>query len=374
GYGCMRFPRKNGRIDEKRTEEQIITAIEEGVNYFDTAYTYPGSEKVLGKILKKGYRTKVKIATKIPIPSLKNQKDIYKIFEEQLKRLQTDYIDYYLIHNICTIDDWEFLESIGIIDFIKAEKEKCRIINIGFSFHGNIVNFKKVIDSYDWDFCMIQYNYLDEQYQAGSEGLEYAQSKGIGIIAMEPLRGGMLVDKLPQEAMNIIENFKVKRTPAEWALRWVGDNPNISVVLSGMNNEDNIKENIKIFSDCTPNSLNEEEKDMLHSVKEIFQRKIKINCTNCGYCLPCPRNVDIPLCFSNYNDKMMFGQITSTVSYLIATMNNNSAASNCTNCGVCAKKCPQNIAISKELKSVDSEFNKWYYRAISKIVMKVMFR
>ncbi|MDR3063398.1 MAG: aldo/keto reductase, partial [Methanobrevibacter sp.] len=207
GYGCMRFPRKNGMLDEDRSEKQVISAIEKGVNYFDTAYLYPGNEKLLGKILSKGYRDKVKIATKIPIPAIKNKDKILKIFKTQLKRLQTNYIDYYLIHSLSTFEEWEKLKEIGIISFVKKEQEAKRIINFGFSYHGNLVNFKKIVDDYDWDFCMIQYNYIDENYQAGKKGLDYAASKGLGIIAMEPLRGGLLVDKLPKKAQNIINNF-----------------------------------------------------------------------------------------------------------------------------------------------------------------------
>ncbi|MGL4669877.1 MAG: aldo/keto reductase [Methanobacteriaceae archaeon] len=378
GYGCMRFPRRGGMIDEKRARKQVISAIENGVNYFDTAYIYPGSEKVLGNILKDGYRERVKIATKMPILSIKKSQDLNEIFEKQLERLQTDYIDYYLFHNLSTYAEWEFLKSVCVLDFIKTEKEKGRIINIGFSFHGNIVSFKEIIDSYDWDFCMIQYNFIDEGYQAGTKGLEYAASRGIGIIAMEPLRGGMLANKLPKEANELINNFTPKITAAEWAFRWLGDNPNINVVLSGMNREEDIEENINIFSNCSPNSLSDDEKNMLGAVKEIIHRKIKVNCTSCGYCLPCPKNVNIPKCFSAYNDKMIFdsliGKIQGTMMYLFEDLNHNSGARNCTKCGVCEKKCPQDIAIMDELENVDKELDKWYFRAIAKVAIKVMYR
>jgi predicted aldo/keto reductase-like oxidoreductase len=372
GYGCMRYPRKNGRINEERTEKQIITAIKNGVNYFDTAYMYPGSEKVLGRILAKGYRDKVKIATKMPIFSIKNKADMVKIFEKQLKRLKTNHIDYYYIHNLIDYENWENLKKIGVLSFIKEEKEKGRIINIGFSFHGNLLNFKKIVDDYNWDSCMIQYNYLDENYQAGKDGLNYASSKGLGIIAMEPLRGGMLVNKLPKLAKKLIDEFKIKKSPAEWAFRWVADNPNIHVVLSGMNNEEDIKENISIFSQYQENSLNEDEKYLLKSLKEEFYKKVKIDCTSCGYCLPCPNKVDIPLCFSSYNDKSIFGGFMPIMSYLMGAMSNNSFASNCTQCKLCEKKCPQHISIMKELKNVASEFEKWYLKIVARIVMVVI--
>ena len=373
GFGCMRYPRKNGRVDFERTKKQIISAIEGGINYFDTAYMYPRSEEVLGRILKEKYRNKVKIATKLRLLNLKSREDINKIFEKQLKRLQTDYIDYYMLHNL-QAEDWDNLKSIGVLSFIKEEQDKGRIINIGFSFHGNVLNFKKLVDAYSWDFCMIQYNYLDENYQAGIEGLEYARSKSLGIIAMEPLRGGMLVNKLPESAKKIIENFNIKKSPAEWALRWLWDNPNIHVVLSGMNDEENIKENIAIASEVKAGSLTNEEKEMINKVKEEFHKQIKIDCTACGYCLPCPNGVDIPMAFSALNDKSIFGGLQVSIQYLMAVMDNDSLASKCTECGVCEKKCPQDIAIMDNLKLSKSTFEKWYLKLMTNIVKTVMAR
>lgn len=374
GYGCMRFPRKNGVTDYKRTEKQIMTAIEGGVNYFDVAYLYPGSEETLGKILKNNnVREKVKIADKMPAPSAKNREKMDEIFEKQLSRLQTDYIDYYMIHNLIKFEEWEMLKENGILKFVDEEKKKGRIINFGFSFHGNLHVFKKIIDDYDWEFSMIQYNYVDENYQAGREGLEYAASKDIGVIIMEPLRGGMLVDKLPKSAQKYIEDFDIQRSPGEWALRWVWNHPAVKVVLSGMNKEENIEENIKAASESLPNSLTCEEKEMLEKVKEEFKRKIKVECTNCAYCMPCPHGVDIPTCFSSYNDKSMFGGFKPQVMYVFAT-GDESAAYKCTECGVCEKKCPQEIAIIDELKNVNKSMDHWYYRALGKVVKFFMYR
>ncbi|KZX15240.1 L-glyceraldehyde 3-phosphate reductase [Methanobrevibacter cuticularis] len=366
GFGCMRYPRKNGRIDFERTKKQIISAIDNGINYFDTAYMYPGSEEVLGKILSEGYREKVKIATKLLMIVIKTREDMDKMFEKQLKRLQTDYIDYYMLHSI-NLEQWENLKDNGLIEFIEEEQNKGRILNIGFSFHGNVFDFKKLVDDYDWDFCMIQYNYLDENYQAGKEGLDYASSKGLGIIAMEPLRGGMLVDKLPDSAKKIIENFHIKKTPAEWALRWLWDNPNINVVLSGMNREKDVAENIAIASNVQPNSLKDDEKEMINEVKEEFKNRIKIDCTACGYCLPCPHGVDIPMAFSSLNDKAIFGGMKSNIQYLMTTTENDSLASKCNECGICEKKCPQNIAIVEELKIANSDLEKWYLKIVLRI-------
>ncbi|MBF4468374.1 MAG: aldo/keto reductase [Methanobrevibacter arboriphilus] len=374
GYGCMRFPKKNRAIDYEKTEKQIITAIEKGVNYFDTAYLYPKSEETLGKILKSNNcREKVKIATKMPVQTIKSREKMDEIFENQLKRLKTDYIDYYLIHNLIKFEEWEHLKNFGILNFINSEKKKGRLINFGFSFHGNLHEFKKIIDDYNWEVCMIQYNYIDEYYQAGTEGLDYAASKNIGVIAMEPLRGGMLVEKLPKKAKKIIENFNVKRSPGEWGLRWVWDNPAIKVVLSGMNDYKIIEENINAASESSPNSLSLKEKQMLEKVREEFKSKIKVECTNCAYCMPCPQGVDIPTCFSSYNDKSMFGGFKPQVMYVNAT-EDKSAAYKCTQCGVCEKKCPQEIAIIEELKNVSNSMDKWYYRLLGKIVKLIIYR
>ncbi|MDR2966988.1 MAG: aldo/keto reductase [Methanobacteriaceae archaeon] len=374
GYGCMRYPKKNGLIDYKRTEKQIMTAIDSGVNYFDTAYLYPGSEKTLGKILKNNdCREKVKIADKMPAPTARDRKKMDEIFEEQLDRLQTDYIDYYMIHNLIKFEDWEKLKKNGILEFVNEEKEKGRIINFGFSFHGNLHNFKKIIDDFDWEFTLVQYNYIDENYQAGTEGVEYAASKGIGVIIMEPLRGGMLVDKLPKNAKKHIEIFDIKCSPGEWAFRWVWDNPDVKVVLSGMNEEEHIEENIKAASNAFPNSLSMEEKEMLEKVKEEFKSKIKVDCTNCAYCMPCPHNVDIPTCFSSYNDKSIFGGFRPLGMYVNAT-EDKSAAYKCRECGICEEKCPQEIAIVDELKNVSKSMDHWYYRAIGKIVKFFIYR
>ena len=374
GYGCMRYPRKNGIIDYKRTEKQIMAAIDSGVNLFDTAYLYSGSEKTLGKILKDNdCREKVKIADKMPALTARNRKIMDEIFEKQLNRLQTDYIDYYMVHNLITYEDWERLKNNGILKFVDEEKKKGRIINFGFSFHGNLHHFKKIIDDYDWEFTLIQYNYIDENYQAGTEGLEYATSKDIGVMIMEPLRGGMLVDKLPKNAKKHIENFNIKMSPGEWALRWVWNHPDVKVVLSGMNEEKHIEENIKAASAVLPNSLNDEEKEMLEMVKKEFKSNIEIECTNCAYCMPCPRGVDIPTCFSSYNDKSLFGGFKPIAMYVNAT-EDKSAAYKCTECGVCEEKCPQGIAIVDSLKNVSKSMDHWYFRLIGKIVKFFMYR
>ncbi len=377
GYGCMRFPTKNAVIDEAKTEKQVILAIEQGVNYFDTAYIYPNSERVLGKILAKGYREMVKIATKLPIPIVKTTEDINRIFSEQLNRLQTHYIDYYLIHNINTFEEWEKLKTLGIENFIEDERNKGRIINIGFSFHGNLSVFKQIADDYSWDFCQIQYNYMDENYQAGTEGLKYAHGKGLGIIVMEPLRGGTLVGKMPPGAKKVIESHNPKRSPADWGLRWVLNHPEVTLLLSGMNEEEHIRENIRVASEALPNSLTDRDLQMIDKVKDEFKRKIKVPCTGCAYCLPCPQGVDIPFSFSMYNGKSMFGGIFPIYQYLSATggaKGRLSRASLCKSCGVCERHCPQHLPISKHLKEVASDMEKPHYKFLISLIHRFVYR
>jgi predicted aldo/keto reductase-like oxidoreductase len=253
GYGCIRFPKKNGKIDEEYTEKLIINAIEHGVNYFDTAYAYPGSEAVLGKILAKGYREKVFIATKMPIFFVHTYKDMENSLETSLKRLQTDHIDYYLLHNINSFVGWQRLKDLGICDFLRQKQKEGAINKIGFSYHGEEKQFEKIIDDYTWDFCQIQYNYLDENTQAGKKGLEYAASKGLGVVIMEPLRGGLLAQRLPEKAQAIFNQYDDgKKTPAEWALHWVWNHPQVTLLLSGMNEDSQVEENLQIADMALP--------------------------------------------------------------------------------------------------------------------------
>ena len=234
GYGCMRFPQKDRRIDEERTERQILSAIDQGVNYFDTAYFYHGgkSEVVLGKILAKGCRDKVLVATKLPLPLVHSLKDMETLLDTQLKRLQTDHIDYYLMHMLTGTAGWQRLKQLGVEGFLERAKQAGKIRHIGFSYHGGKDQFPQIIDDYPWEFCQIQYNYLDEHNQAGKEGLEYAAAKGLGVIIMEPLRGGFLVKKMPQAVQETWDRAEVKRTPAEWALRWVWNHSEVTALLS----------------------------------------------------------------------------------------------------------------------------------------------
>lgn len=361
GFGVMRLPRKMGRIDEGRAINQIRSAIDSGVNYIDTAFMYGESERILGKTLQDGYREKVKLATKLPPWNLKKPEEMQIILDSQLKKLQTDHIDYYLLHSL-DAHNWKKFLEFGVFDFLEHAKKAGKIINIGFSFHGDRKTFKEIIDAYDWIFCQIQYNFLDEDTQAGKEGLLYAASKNIAVIVMEPLRGGILSQNLPDEVTTIYNHAKISRSSAEWGLRWVWNHPEVTVVLSGMNDEKHITENITTCEDALPGSLTPDELAMMDKVKGVYKRLMKVGCTGCAYCMPCPFGVNIPQCFSFYNQYHMVGnRILTRIMYgmhLLGGMEGKPAnASLCKNCGKCVTACPQHIAIPDELKKVGKTFD-----------------
>ena len=371
GYGCMRFSQKSGRTDLEKAEAEIMTAYEAGVNYYDTAYIYPGSEETLGKILEKNaIRDKVNIATKLPQYMIKSRENAEKYFQEELKRLKTDHVDYYLMHMLTDVKSWDRLKDLGIADWIQEKKKSGEIRQIGFSYHGNSDMFCQLIDIYDWDFCMIQYNYLDENSQAGKVGLHYAASKGIPVMIMEPLRGGRLVNNLPEKAKKLFENYEIKRTPAEWAFRWLWNQPEVTCVLSGMNSIEMVQENVKNASTAEPGEFTEKEQKLLKDVVQVINEKMKVGCTGCGYCMPCPKKVDIPGTFSAYNKRYTDGKYTALKEYIMCTVlrKDSTSASNCVDCGKCEKHCPQNIQIRKELKNARKELEGPIYKFAKKIV------
>ena len=373
GFGCMRFPQKMGIIDMKETESEIMTAYEAGVNYYDTAYIYPGSEAALGEILEKNQiREKVYIATKLPHYLIKKYEDLDKLFGEELKRLRTDYVDYYLMHMLTDTDTWNRLKNLGIEKWIEEKKASGAIRQIGFSYHGNSEMFCNLVDAHDWDFCQIQYNYMDEHSQAGRRGLYHAHKKGIPVIIMEPLRGGKLVNRLPDTAKKIFEEYKIKRTPAQWAFRWLWDQPEVTVVLSGMNSDEMVRDNIQTASTVEVGELSEDEQQMLKQVVAAINAKMKVGCTGCGYCMPCPKGVDIPGTFAAYNRRFAEGRFWSFVDYVICTTlrKNSTAASNCVGCGKCEKHCPQHIEIRKCLKDAQKELETPLYKVVRKAVGK----
>ncbi|MCY6485091.1 aldo/keto reductase [Clostridium aestuarii] len=362
GFGCMRFPTIDGdKIDEKKAIKMLHYAIDNGVNYIDTAYPYHNgySELLVAKALKDGYREKVKLATKLPSWLIQTRADMDKYLNEQLKRLETDYIDYYLLHAL-NKTDWKKLKQLGVLEFLDISLKSGKIRYAGFSFHDDIELFKEVVDSYEWTFCQIQYNYLDEEYQAGKEGLKYAAKKGIGVIVMEPLRGGKLTNNIPKEVEKIWNKSDIKRTPAEWALQWIWNHPEVTIVLSGMSNMHQVKENICLASSqyAHENSLKDEEIELVNEVKAIYKSKIKINCTNCRYCMPCPNGVNIPECFNEYNNLSIFGDFKSSKASYNALLKEEERASKCISCGKCEVACPQNIPIIEKLMEIAKVFEK----------------
>ena len=386
GFGCMRFKRNLTAIDLAKAEQQIRLAIESGVNYFDTAYMYPGSEKVLGTILSKTdeegkkLRDRVFVATKLPVMMVKTREDMDKYFSVSLERLDIGHIDYYLVHSLGSFASWERAKNLGLVEFLENAKAEGKIGHIGFSWHGNLYDFRKVIDDYDWEFCQIQYNYLDENFQAGTEGMKYAASKNIGVIVMEPLRGGTLAGKIPAEAKKLLENHQdkdgEKHTPAYWGFRWVWNHPEVTCALSGMNDVTQVTENVNASMTALPDSLSEEDSEMIDRVKDIIKQTIRVNCTGCGYCMPCPFGVDIPYCFASLNDYAVFGGISTKVMYnfnLRAHSDKPSAkASACKKCGACLEKCPQHLHIIESLEEASKTLENPFLNGLVAIAGKII--
>jgi uncharacterized protein len=363
GFGCMRLAGKeDGSIDEERATKQLRYAIDHGVNYVDTAWPYHmgQSEPFVGRALGDGYREKVKLATKLPSWLIEKREDMDTFLKAQLEKLKTDNIDYYLVHALVG-PLWDNLEQLGINGFLDKAKADGRIGNAGFSFHGAGDDFNRIVDAYHWDFCQIQYNYLDEQNQAGTAGLEYAASKGMGVIIMEPLRGGNLTRTVPPAVKEIWDEALVKRTPAEWAFRWIWNHPEVTVVLSGMNDETNIRENLMVAEHAYPNSLTERELQLVKRVENKYRELMKVACTGCRYCMPCPSGVNIPLCFEEYNN-LSLADDPNGEKFMYAArlggavaLGNPEFASLCVQCGQCVEKCPQHIDIPGVLGSVVEE-------------------
>ena len=376
GYGCMRFTKKGNSIDIDKAEKEVMAAIRGGVNYLDTAYIYPGSEVALGEILKRNHcREQVSIATKLPQYLIKSEAALDKYFNEQLIRLQTDYVDYYLMHMLTDIAAWEKLCKLGIKEWIAKKKEEGKIKNLGFSFHGNTEMFLQILDAYDWDFCQIQYNYMDEHSQAGRKGLQAAAEKNIPVIIMEPLRGGKLVDLLPEKAKKLIADNERKRTPAEWAFRWLWNQPEVTCVLSGMNSLAMVEENVQIASSAEAGAFTKEDFALIEAVKQEINSNIKVGCTGCSYCMPCPKGVDIPTAFRCYNRMYTENKKAGRFEYaqIVALQKEMSDMGRCIECGKCESHCPQHIEIRRELKEARKHLLPWYYVVIIKIARLFKF-
>ena len=373
GYGCMRFTRKGGGIDLDKAERELMAAIEGGVNYLDTAYIYPGSEAAVGKILEKNNcRDRVYLATKLPQYLIKSRAGIEKTFQEELSRLRTDHIDYYLMHMITDVASWEKLERLGIREWIAEKKAKGQIRHIGFSFHGNTDMFLKVLAAYDWEFCQIQYNYMDETSQAGRRGLQAARERGIPVMIMEPLRGGRLVNLLPEPARARIAAHPRGYSAAEWAFQWLWDQPGVTCVLSGMNSLEMIEENLRAAGRAEAGSFTAEDFALIEDLRREINGKIRVGCTGCGYCMPCPQGVDIPGSFRCLNELAIEGKRKAEKEYwqVTAVKKTPGSASRCIGCGKCERHCPQQIEIRKMLREAAKELDTPFYK-IGRWVMQV---
>lgn len=361
-FGCMRFPGREQELghadflslppDEEKSLRLIHLAIDQGINYFDTAYPYHGgkSEKVLGKAVR-GCRENLLLATKLPTWMVEKAEDFERLLTEQLRRLETDYLDFYLLHGLNT-ESWSKMKGLDIFSFLERVMADGRVRRVGFSFHDELPLFKEIVDAYDWTMCQIQYNFFDSDYQAGRAGLEYASARGIGVVVMEPLRGGTLVDPVPEEVQALWDSAPANRSAAEWALHWLFSQPEVTTVLSSMRTEEQLLQNVKSANVPRPKSLSTEELALIDGVKRIYRRLLKVDCTRCAYCMPCPQGVNIPENFTRYNDYYLFNDKEISVLFYNQIFSPESRAANCIQCGECEPLCPQHIRIGEELKNV----------------------
>jgi predicted aldo/keto reductase-like oxidoreductase len=377
GFGCMRFPRVEDVIDLNLTEQLICEAVARGINYFDTALIYPGSEEALGAVLKKNphLRQQMYIATKLPISKCVCYEDFDKFFSIQKERLHTEHIDYYFMHAMRDARQWRILCKIGIEKWIEQKKQSGEIGQVGFSFHGEQENFMELLDAYDWDFCQIQYNYLNEHYQAGVEGLRRAAEKGMTVMIMEPLLGGKLAEGVPEEAVDLFRRTDARKTPVAWALNWLWNQPEITVVLSGMNSMEQLQENTQLADQAEAGMLGEKEHKVIKQVVEVFNQLYKVPCTGCGYCLPCPKKIDIPSCFAAYNASYVLNEDTGQLQYILSTSalrKDRRLASSCVKCGKCLEHCPQHIRIPDELVQVSERLEPEWIQSVDETVQKAL--
>lgn len=356
GIGCMRLPLQAGQtdsalIDEAEAIRMIRAGIDGGVTYIDTAYPYHGgnSELVVGKALQDGYRERVFLATKLPVWEVKSADDFDRLLNQQLEKLQTDHVDFYLLHALHQ-GTWGKVRDLGVLEFLDRAKADGRIRYAAFSFHDQLPLFQEIIDSYAWDMCQIQLNILDVDYQAGLAGLEYAAARGIGVVVMEPLRGGALAAHVPADIQAVWDEASEQRSGVDWAFRWLANRPEVKVILSGVSTMEQLQDNLRIFADTKPGCLTAEDEARVDRVRTLYQSKIQVDCTGCEYCLPCPSGVAIPAVFRAYNQAFMIEDLASGQSSYAWLVKNHEDASLCVECGACEQVCPQHIPIIEKLK------------------------
>lgn len=378
GFGCMRLPSTLGRINMEKTEKLFMAAIESGVNYFDTAYIYQNSEAAVGEILdRNNLRDKVFLATKLPILQCRDYADFERFFQIQLDRLRTDHVDYYFMHAVHSMEQWEKLCALGVEKWIQEKKSSGEIRQIGFSYHGSKDDFMALLDAYDWDFCQIQYNYTNINYQAGMDGLKRASEKGLPVFIMEPLLGGRLATGLPPKAEALLKRENKSASPASWALRWLWNQPEVTMVLSGMNEPMQVEDNIQTANHATPGMLSQQERDTINQVIDIYEAAYKVPCTGCNYCMPCPKGINIPACFSAYNTSHAISRFTGVHQYIMSTgamSGKPHGASGCAKCGKCEQHCPQHIPIRDSLEDVAKRMEPLWYRAAASLAGLVYAR
>ncbi|MFC1951405.1 aldo/keto reductase [Chloroflexota bacterium] len=358
GFGAMRLPlidSKAGNVDEPQSIGMIRYAIDHGVNYLDTAYPYHSgqSERIVGKALQNGYRKKMKLATKLLARSVESADDFDRYFNEQLERLQTDKLDFYLLHGL-NARTWSKVRDLGVLDWAEEQMAHGRFDHLGFSFHDTYDVFRDIVDAYDnWALCQIQFNYIDKDYQAGTRGLEYAAEKGMAVVVMEPLRGGKL-GRPPEQIANILANEPHQRTPAEWALQWVWNHPEVSVALSGMSTMEQVVENVASAERFSIGMLKGEEIALIDQIREAYKGLNPIPCTRCGYCMPCPNNVEIPMILGLYNDAIVYDNLRmGRLRYCGPRgLKQEQRADQCAECEECIEACPQEIPIPEWLRKV----------------------
>lgn len=358
GMGAMRLPEtEDGQINEPEAIDIIRSAIDAGINYVDTAFGYHNgkSEGLVGKALRDGYREKVLLADKMPIWLAKDEEHMKEMFQTQLERLDTDYIDMYLVHSV-NKPNWKRIKKLNLMPFLEEMKAAGKIKHIGFSFHDSYELFEEVLDSYPWEFCQIQLNYMDKDIQAGVKGLKLAAEKGLSVIIMEPLKGGKLTTGIPPTVQELWDNAPVKRTPAEWGFKWLANMPEVTLILSGMSSREQLQQNIATVSAADLNVLSDEERELIDKVSDEYNRLIKYSCTGCEYCLPCPQKLKIPDLIDTLNEWNIYGQNPATKMEYIEWVPEGRHASDCISCKACEKKCPQGLPIAQIMKETSEIF------------------